>query len=640
MAAVACWPRGRGWRVQFFKWKHYMTAAAGCSPIQALIDSLHARYADFSDGEVAAYIPELAKADPDLFGICLATADGFVYESGDSRHEFTIQSISKPLVYGLALDDQGASQMFTKVGVEPSGDAFNAISLHKTTGRPLNPMINAGAIATTGQIRADTPQQRLQRILEMFGRYTGRPMRIDREVYESESRTGHRNRAIGHLLRNFDVLDGDPTDAVDVYFQQCSISVRCVDLALMGATLANQGTNPVTGERAIEDAHVEHVLSVMASCGMYDFSGGWIYNVGMPAKSGVAGGVLAVLPGQLGIGVFSPRLDEQGNSVRALKVCEELSRIWQLHQFNPPYSPQSSRRLSYTAAERSSTRSRQFAERTCLRNHGGRIRIVEIQGNLAFSTTEPIVRWILGQADQPRTVILDFLHVTAINSAAARLLAELADNLTRRGAATLFTHTQRLPALREEVAACGAGAAKVECMSRFPTTNQAIEWCEDQLLAEMIPSATNGIGDLRSFEIAAGLTDEELEVLGGLLAQRTYARGELIIRRGEDASNLFLLTKGLVGVWLGEPGKGTRVASFSVGTMVGELAFIDGERRSAHVEAEMDVECSVLEADDFLGLQQSHPRIHATILRNIGVSLATKLRRSTEQLSVLSAQAR
>jgi glutaminase len=396
-----------------------MTAAAGCSPIQALLDSLHARYADLRDGEVAAYIPELAKADPDLLGICIATADGFVYESGDSRHEFTIQSISKPFVYGLALDDQGASQMFTKVGVEPSGDAFNAISLHKTTGRPLNPMINAGAIATTGQIRADTPQQRLQRILEMFGRYTGRPMRIDREVYESESRTGHRNRAIGHLLRNFDILDGDPTDAVDVYFQQCSISVRCVDLALMGATLANQGTNPVTGERAIEDAHVENVLSVMASCGMYDFSGGWIYNVGMPAKSGVAGGVLAVLPGQLGIGVFSPRLDEQGNSVRALKVCEELSRIWQLHQFNPPYSPQSSRRLSYTAAERSSTRSRQFVERTCLRNHGGRIRIVELQGNLAFSTTEPIVRWILGQADQPRTVILDFLHVTAINSAAA-----------------------------------------------------------------------------------------------------------------------------------------------------------------------------------------------------------------------------
>ena len=222
-------------------------------------------------------------------------------------------------------------------GPDPVGDAFNAISLHKTTGRPLNPMINAGAIATTGQIRAHTPEQRIARILEMFARYTTRPMQIDRAVYESESRTGHRNRAIGHLLRNFDILEDDPMAAVDGYFQQCSISVRCVDLALMGATLANQGVNPISGERAIQDAHVESVLSVMASCGMYDFSGGWIYKVGMPAKSGVAGGVLAVLSGQLGIGVFSPRLDEQGNSVRVLGVCEELSRIWQLHQFNPPY---------------------------------------------------------------------------------------------------------------------------------------------------------------------------------------------------------------------------------------------------------------------------------------------------------------
>jgi glutaminase len=378
-----------------------MTAASGRSPIQALLDALHARYAGCHDGEIASSIPELANADPELFGICLATADGFIYETGDSRHEFTIQSISKPFVYGLALDDHGAAFMLTKVGVEPSGDAFNAISLHKSTGRPLNPMINAGAIATTGQVRADTPAQRLTRILEMFGRYTGRPMRIDRKVYESESRTGHRNRAIGHLLRNFDVLEDDPTAAVDVYFQQCSISVRCVDLALMGATLANQGVNPVTGERAIEDSHVENVLSVMASCGMYDFSGGWIYNVGMPAKSGVAGGVLAVLPGQLGIGVFSPRLDEQGNSARALKVCEELSRIWQLHQFNPPYSPQSSRRLSYTAAERTSTRSRHAAERNCLREHGQRIHVMEIQGNLAFSTAESIVREIVRSRSPP-----------------------------------------------------------------------------------------------------------------------------------------------------------------------------------------------------------------------------------------------
>jgi glutaminase len=617
-----------------------MTAASGRSPIQALLDALHARYAGCRDGEIASSIPELANADPELFGICLATADGFIYETGDSRHEFTIQSISKPFVYGLALDDHGAAFMLTKVGVEPSGDAFNAISLHKSTGRPLNPMINAGAIATTGQVRADTPAQRLTRILEMFGRYTGRPMRIDRKVYESENRTGHRNRAIGHLLRNFNVLEDDPMAAVDVYFQQCAISVRCVDLALMGATLANQGVNPVTGERAIDDAHVENVLSVMASCGMYDFSGGWIYNVGMPAKSGVAGGVLAVLPGQLGIGVFSPRLDEQGNSARALKVCEELSRIWQLHQFNPPYSPQSSRRLSYTAAERTSTRSRHAAERTCLREHGQRIRVVEIQGNLAFSTAESIVREIVCQTAGWWSVILDLHHVTAVNGAAAQLLAELAADLERRGTVAFFTQTQRLPALREHVAACRGDAAAVDRMFRFPSTDQALEWCEDELLREVMPATATGIGDLRSFEIAAGLTEQELEVLGRLLVRRSYGPGELIIRHGDEATNLFLVTGGLVGVWLGEPGKGSRVASFAVGTMVGELAFIDGERRSANVVAEGTVECGVFEVADFSALQEAHPRIHATILRNIGASLAAKLRRANQHVSVLSAQMR
>jgi glutaminase len=617
-----------------------MSAAACRSPIQTLLDALHAKYAGFRDGEVATSIPELAKADPERFGICLATADGFVYEAGDSRHEFTIQSISKPFVYGLALDDRGVTAMLAKVGVEPSGDAFNAISLHKSTGRPLNPMITAGAIATTGQIRADPPEQRLTRILEMFGRYTGRPMRIDREVYESERRTGHRNRAIGHLLRNFDVLDDDPMATVDVYFQQCSISARCLDLALMGATLANQGVNPVTGERAIQDAHVEHVLSVMASCGMYDFSGGWIYNVGMPAKSGIAGGVLAVLPGQLGIGVFSPRLDEQGNSVRALKVCEELSRIWQLHQFNPPYSSHSSRRLSYTAADRHSTRTRRAAERACLRDHGRRIRVVEIQGNLAFSTMESIVREIIGQAAESRHVILDLHHVTAINGAAARLLAELADDLERLGTVVFFTHTQALPQLRGQVAACRPDATAVGGMFRFPSTDQALEWCEDELLRELMPQSPTGIGDLRSFEIAAGLAEEELAVLERLVVRRAYAPGEWIIRHGDEATNLFLVTQGLVGVWLGEPGKGSRVASFAAGTMVGELAFIDGERRSANVVAEGPAECVVFEAEDFRRLQESHPRIHATILRNIAASLATKLRRANQHVTVLSAQLR
>jgi glutaminase len=237
-------------------------------------------------------------------------------------------------------------------------------------------------------------------------------------VYESESRTGHRNRAIGHMLRNFDVLEEDPMADVEVYFRQCAISVNCRDLAVMAATLANHGVNPITGERAISGDHVECVLSVMASCGMYDYAGGWIYHVGMPAKSGVAGGVLAVLPGQLGIGVFSPRLDAHGNSARAIKVCEELSRVWDLHQFDPPHGPHHVRRLAYTAADHGSSRGRSAAEQACLRRHGTAIRAVEVQGNLMFSSAERIVR-DRADGELPSFLVIDCHHVTTVNAAAA-----------------------------------------------------------------------------------------------------------------------------------------------------------------------------------------------------------------------------
>jgi len=608
------------------------------SPIQDFLELLYAKYADFREGEVATYIPELATANPEHFGICVATADGFVYEVGDSRQGFTIQSISKPFVYGLALDERGPEYMLTKVGVEPSGDAFNAISLHKTSGCPLNPMINAGAIATTGQIGAAHAERCFERILEMFSRYTGHAMHVDEAVYESESLTGHRNRAIGHLLRNFEVLEDDPTAAVDMYFRQCAISVNCVDLALMGATLANQGVNPLTGERAIGDTHVRSVLSVMASCGMYDFSGGWIYNVGMPAKSGVAGGVVAVLAGQLGIGVYSPRLDAQGNSARALQVCRELSQAWQLHQFNPPFCAHASRRMRCTGADRHSSRIRHPVERACLGEHGGQIHLFEAQGNLAFATVEPIIRDVVGCTGRRRGVILDFHHVTGINRVAAHLFAELADTLGHQGTAVFFTSTQHLPLLQQEVASHLADASAVEGLYRFRSTDAALEWCEDDLLYELLPTGPLKVDDLGVFEVAAGLTAEELGVFSGLIVRRSYAPGDYVIRRGDEATSLFLVTKGVVGVWLGDHQNGNRVASFSVGTMVGEMAFLDGARRSANVVAEGNVECAVFDLQDFNRLLETHPQLHTKILRNIGVSLATKLRKVNEDVRILIAE--
>src|SRR5204862_4646762 len=221
--------------------------------------------------------------------------------------------------------------VITKVGMEPTGDAFNSISLEPGTGRPRNPMINAGAIATTALIAGKSPQIKLRRLLDMFGAFAGRELLLDDAVYRSESETGHRNRAIGYMLRNFDILVEDPNPAVELYFQQCSVSVNCHDLGVIAATLANRGINPITGKQAIRGEYVESVLSVMGSCGMYDYAGEWLYRVGMPAKSGVAGGIIAVLPGQLGIGVFSPLLDNHYNSIRGVQVCNELSRHFDLH---------------------------------------------------------------------------------------------------------------------------------------------------------------------------------------------------------------------------------------------------------------------------------------------------------------------
>ena len=242
-------------------------AATVPSPVQVYLDRLHARYAGLGEGKVATYIPELGKADPAWFGICLATPDGRVYEVGDTRQQFTIQSISKPFTYGLALEDQGYDEVLKRIGVEPSGEAFNSISL-TPAGCPLNPMINAGAIATTSLIAGHSAEDRLERLLAVFSLYAGRPLSIDEAVYRSERDTGHRNRAIGHLLRNFEVLTDDPDLALDLYFKQCAIQVDCRDLSLIAATLANGGRNPLTDDRAVPHDLVESILSVMTTCGM------------------------------------------------------------------------------------------------------------------------------------------------------------------------------------------------------------------------------------------------------------------------------------------------------------------------------------------------------------------------------------
>lgn len=304
------------------------------SPLLSVLQELHLKYQHLQEGKLANYIPELAKVNPDLFSICVMTIDGQMFAVGDYQHLFTIQSISKVFVYGMALEEHGRDDVLTKVGVEPTGDAFNSIVLDEMSKRPYNPMVNAGAIAITSLIKGCGPTERLNRMLEMFRRYIGHDIFIDISVFMSERTTGHRNRAMAHLMLNFGMIDHKIEEVLDLYFQQCSLMVNCQDLAVMAATLANNGVNPVTGEQAVKSDYVRDILSVMYTCGMYNFAGEWAYKVGLPAKSGVSGGLIVVVPNKMGIAVFSPLLDERGNSVRGVKVCEELSQIYGLHIFD------------------------------------------------------------------------------------------------------------------------------------------------------------------------------------------------------------------------------------------------------------------------------------------------------------------
>jgi len=302
--------------------------------IQVAIDDLHGRYRSLDDGQVATYIPELGGANPDDFGIAIVTSSGCVFATGDCDQAFTIQSISKPLTFGMALEEFGEAGVSRHVGVEPSGDAFNSIELQTLTNRPHNPMVNAGAIAVTALLHSRYGSTTFERILDRFSAAAGRRLTVDQAVFDSERRTGHRNRAIAHLLLNFGLVHDEAEDALDVYFRQCAIRLTCRDLAMIGATLANMGRHPLTGAAVFEIATVKHILSIMFTCGMYDYSGEWAYRVGVPAKSGVSGGVLAVVNRQVGIATYSPRLDDRGNSCRGIRVSIELAARFGLHAFD------------------------------------------------------------------------------------------------------------------------------------------------------------------------------------------------------------------------------------------------------------------------------------------------------------------
>lgn len=302
--------------------------------IQSDLLQLFEQFESINDGQLASYIPELAKQNPAHFSISVMTVDGKKYSVGAADHLLTLQSISKPFVYGLALEDIGREKMRRYVGVEPTGEAFNSIiELEEISHRPYNPMVNSGAIAVSGLIAGENSAHKFQRILEMFSQFCGRPVTMDESVFKSERSTADRNRAIAYLLKHFGKIDQDIEETLDLYFQQCSILMNTQDMAAMAATLANKGVHPQTHVKAFSSEYIKDLLSLMFTCGMYDSSGEWAYTVGIPAKSGVSGGIIGVIPGVMGIAVTSPLLDEYGHSVRGSLVFKELSQRWHLNLF-------------------------------------------------------------------------------------------------------------------------------------------------------------------------------------------------------------------------------------------------------------------------------------------------------------------
>lgn len=371
--------------------------------VRRYLDQILDEHRHVGEGALASYIPELTRVDPDGFALSLSSSDGYVYECGDAGVEFTIQSISKPFTYALALDLIGQDAVDAKIGVEPSGEAFNEISVDKTTKKPKNPMINAGAIAAVSLIPAGTAQERFALIQEFYSGCAGRRLELDQDVYASEKANGSRNRAIAYMLQSFGVLDDDPDDVLDVYFRQCSFKVTSTDLARMAATLARGGVNPMTGRRVTGAAVVKRTLSVMVTCGMYDAAGDWVSAVGMPAKSGVGGGIVAVLPGQLGIGTYSPLLDAKGNSVRGVQLCRSLSERLGLHFLNVSRDSRATLRAVYE-----------------VRDH---VRVYETHGDLLFSGAEQVVRTVDREKDGFAAAILDVSRVDDIDDAARALLS-------------------------------------------------------------------------------------------------------------------------------------------------------------------------------------------------------------------------
>ncbi|MEA2293843.1 MAG: glutaminase [Solirubrobacteraceae bacterium] len=499
------------------------------------------------------------------------------------------------------------------VDVEPTGVSFDAIGLHPVSGLPYNPMINAGAISVVS-LFDDLPS-----ILDGYSRFAGRRLEPDEDLWAAELAVNHRNRAIAHLLKGSGALGGDdPERALSLYLGQCTAHVDTRDLAMIAATLANGGVNPATGERAAGDETVRGVLSVMTSCGMYDGAGQWLFTVGMPAKSGVAGSIIAVLPGRFGLAVYSPPLDAHGNSIRGLAVCRDLSDDMALHMIESGRRGPSPVRARYTLRERTSKRVRSPEAQGQLAEAGDQAVVVELQGELLFSEAEFVTREVALLGDEVRVVVLDFRRVRRVLGAVPGLIADLHAELAAAGTALVLSSVGRHTGLRD----IGPPV--------FPELDLALEHCEAALLPDLEPRHV----PLAGHELLAGLPEAAVARLRAGMEHRRHRAGELVLRRDDPADELLLIISGELSVLLATEDGDVRVGTLSAGMLAGEMALLTEERRSGDVRADTDVEAYALTGAQLAGLRDSDPALQAAVLENLVRILSRRAQAMRDELAL------
>ncbi len=597
------------------------------SLVDDLIASTHAACAGDRGGEILHGIPALEDVDPDSFGICVATADGYVYEVGDTRLPFCIQSISKAFTYGIALTDHGHPFVDSKIDVEPSGDLFNEISLHPVTHRPRNPMINAGAITASSLVEGEGVGHQVERVSRIYSAYAGRDLPLDEDIYASQLESGHRNRAIAHMLREFGILEGDPNDAIEVYLRQCSTMVECHDLALMGATFANGGINPRTGDRVISASCTERVLSVMSTCGMYDAAGEWVASVGMAAKSGVGGGIVAVLPGQLAIAVFSPRLDGHGNSVRGVNACRHLSDRLELHAMHVARGAYGAVRDSYDIVEAPSALQRPEADRRTLEEHGRRARIYELHGDLLFAGVESVVRQLTKACDGLELLVLDVRRIDDVAEISRHLLAGLRAFLREHDCEMLLVDPDGLLP--------GAASANGDAPVVFGSIAAATTHCEDVLLQRYGDRSgpEDEAFDFTDHPLLEPVDDRQVQQLRRHMAPRSYVDGDLIVEEGDADAGVFLIMTGRVRSSLTTvAGLQRDIATLTPGTCFGDVYVATGNPHPLSMHAEGPVEALELTRAEFEQIRADDPQLHAAVLAVFMYAVHDDLDRSLRAL--------